>query len=392
MRKYPFSFLSVLSVVLTCTTIPDPVSVSPESWPVTVYPVVEQPLDTYYELTVSGEGVLSLKINPITAGDCIMVNVPAGKARLFQCRRYLNFSSGLTDTGSVVANVKKGFNTVILKLTPIAAPVITSQPEDLSLMYRGYAWFSITAEGLSLTYEWQKKGMSFSWQNDPVFGAGLVDRSDSGSTFRCVVCNTTGCDTSREAVLSVLPDTVPPVITVLDTMMEVYLDSMYEDNGVFAFDSFNLDLTAGITRTGAVNTAQAGTYTITYSVADSSGNVATATRTVIVRPVTEEDLSRPVITLSGPDTFDVNSGIGTDAFRDSGFYAYDREDGDLTGKVAVSGWIQIHRSLWYCTYDVTDSEGNAARTRRRFTRHWWFGPPIIIPTPIPLPPGSADSR
>jgi len=381
MRKYLFPFLSVFSVVLTCTSVPDPVSAPPEYWPVTVYTEVEHPFDAYYELTVSGEGVLTLRINTITVGDCIMVNVPAGKARLFQCRRYVqNVTMDLTDTGSVVADVKEGLNTVVCKLSPIPVPVITSQPQNYSLTCNGYAWFAVTAEGLSCSYEWQKNGNSFSWQGNSSTYSGYVDRSDSGSIYRCIVCNASGCDTSSEAVLSVLPDTVPPEIFMLDSTVEVYLDSAYEDNSVFAFDSFNVDLTDSITRTGTVNTAEAGTYTVTYSVADSSGNIATATRTVIVRPITEEDLSRPVIILTGPEVFDLNIGISTDAFRDSGIYAYDREDGDITGKATVSKWIQVHPSVWYCSYNVTDSNGNAAKTRYRYTRYWWFGP-IIVPIP-----------
>jgi len=378
MQKYLFLLISVFSVALTCTPVSDPVSASPECWPVTVYAVAEQPQDAYYRLTVSGEGVLPLGINPVTAGDCIMVNVPAGTSRLFECCRYQQNSMQLTDTGSVVADVKEGLNTVVLKLAPIPVPVITSQPEDFSLTCRGYAWFTITAEGLDCSYEWQKNDISYAWQSAPFMSTDNIGGKDSGSTFRCIVCNASGCDTSREAVLSVLPDTEPPVIVLLDSMVEVYLDSVYEDNGVFAFDSLDFDLSDCIARTGKVNTEQPGEYTITYSVADSSGNVAHATRTVIVRPFTEEDLSIPVISLLEPDTSGSLFGFPSPTPRDSGFYAYDREDGDITAKVIVSDWIPIYRSLYYCTYDVTDSDGNVARTQYRFEN-------LIFRT-IPPPP------
>ena len=42
-------------------------------------------------------------------------------------------------------------------------------------------------------------------------------------------------------------------------------------------------MTSKIRISGNVNTSRAGTYTITYTVEDSSGNKATVTRTVIVK-------------------------------------------------------------------------------------------------------------
>src|SRR6185295_3666886 len=54
--------------------------------------------------------------------------------------------------------------------------------------------------------------------------------------------------------------------------------------------------TAPVTPSGAVDVNTVGDYTVTYTSTDSSGNTATATRTVQVR-----DTVKPVIILTGPN-------------------------------------------------------------------------------------------
>ncbi|MGE5455485.1 MAG: immunoglobulin-like domain-containing protein [Ignavibacteriales bacterium] len=78
-------------------------------------------------------------------------------------------------------------------------------------------------------------------------------------------------------------DNVIPVITVNPTTVSISLGSTYTDTGVTASDNIDGNITSSIVTTGSVNTAVAGTYTLTYNVSDSSGNAAaTKTRTVTV--------------------------------------------------------------------------------------------------------------
>lgn len=60
-------------------------------------------------------------------------------------------------------------------------------------------------------------------------------------------------------------------------------------NGATAKDDRDGDLTSKIETTGKVDTKKAGTYKITYTVKDSAGNVATASRTVIVKEEKKPD-------------------------------------------------------------------------------------------------------
>jgi len=77
-------------------------------------------------------------------------------------------------------------------------------------------------------------------------------------------------------------DTIPPVLTLIggaDVATE--LGAPWIDPGATAQDSRAGDLTAQIVKTGVVNTAVAGVYTVTYGVSDGV-NTATAVRTVRV--------------------------------------------------------------------------------------------------------------
>lgn len=78
-------------------------------------------------------------------------------------------------------------------------------------------------------------------------------------------------------------DKEPPVINLNGvTTMYVLKNAVYTDPGYAASDNCDGDLTANVTIDGAVNTAVAGEYMLTYKVSDTAGNTVTAERKVIV--------------------------------------------------------------------------------------------------------------
>ena len=94
-----------------------------------------------------------------------------------------------------------------------------------------------------------------------------------------------GNGNSDETTFTVtLKDVTPPVITLLGTSpVTICLNDSYTDDGATAEDNCDGDITTSIQVGGSVNTAEVGTYTITYDVADAAGNTATQkTRTVHV--------------------------------------------------------------------------------------------------------------
>ena len=78
-------------------------------------------------------------------------------------------------------------------------------------------------------------------------------------------------------------DSTAPIITLNgEAIATVNLNSTYTDAGATATDNVDGDLTSSIVTTGVVNTSIEGNYIITYTVSDTSGNTATATRQVVV--------------------------------------------------------------------------------------------------------------
>lgn len=79
-------------------------------------------------------------------------------------------------------------------------------------------------------------------------------------------------------------DPVPPELTLEgEHTITLPWGQAYEEPGYVATDNCDGDLTQSVQISGTVDTNCAGTYILTYRVADSYGNVATATRKVIVQ-------------------------------------------------------------------------------------------------------------
>ncbi len=122
-----------------------------------------------------------------------------------------------------------------------------------------------------------------------------------------------------------------------------------------------MDLTGSIViDASAVNTSVVGSYPVTYDVSDGNGNAAVE----VVRTVDVVDTTLPVISLVGsnPQTIEVGS-----AYTELGATASDNYDGDLTGSIVIdaSAVDTATVGLYWVTYDVTDSNGNAAVQRTR---------------------------
>ncbi len=152
-------------------------------------------------------------------------------------------------------------------------------------------------------------------------------------------------------------DITPPVITLSgSSSVTVEAGSVYTDAGATAQDNIDGNITLSIVTGGLpINTNILGTHTVTYDVNDSNGNVAIQ----VSRTVNVVDSTLPVITLSGSSPVTVEAGS---AYTDAGATALDNYDGDLTSSI-VTGGLPINTNILGAhtvTYDVTDSNGNAA--------------------------------
>ena len=74
-----------------------------------------------------------------------------------------------------------------------------------------------------------------------------------------------------------------PVITLNgDSVVELYLNSYYDDPGATAFDTEDGDLSNSIVVTGTYDSSTVGSYVLAYSVTDSDGNQSVEIRTINV--------------------------------------------------------------------------------------------------------------
>lgn len=155
--------------------------------------------------------------------------------------------------------------------------------------------------------------------------------------------------------VTVTIDNVKPTITLKGaSSLTVAAGSAYTDLGATATDNVDGDISAKITTTGSVNTNTLGTYTITYNVTDAAGNAAEA----VTRTITVTDQTKPVITLLGDKTINTTYGA---TFTDPGVSATDNIDGNIAGKVTVTGTVNTAVIGTYTlTYNVSDAAGNAA--------------------------------
>ena len=109
----------------------------------------------------------------------------------------------------------------------------------------------------------------------------------------------TGADHTY-TVSTTVADVTDPVITVSgDTQVTVQVDVAYSDAGADCVDNVDPDPTLAVSN--PVDTSTAGTYTVTYTCTDASGNDATATRAVAVEAPVQDTASPTVTSIARSD-------------------------------------------------------------------------------------------
>ncbi|MBI5218218.1 MAG: immunoglobulin domain-containing protein [Bacteroidia bacterium] len=184
-----------------------------------------------------------------------------GSVMTGQTSSTLNFISlALGDEAGYVCVVANGYGTATTDTAFIKvvsnAPTFTSQPAGHTICEGDSVYFSITASGLYMGYQWQFDGSNITNAFGPFYSISSVISSQSGA-YTCVVTNACGSVTSNAATLIV---NVPPQIT---TQPENQVICLTEDaNFVVVASGTNLNYQwkkEGINISGA-NT---DTYTIT---------------------------------------------------------------------------------------------------------------------------------
>ena len=117
--------------------------------------------------------------------------------------------------------------------------------------------------------------------------------SEDGKTVTYQVSDSSG--NKAEVVRQILfGDEDAPVLTLKgNSKITITAGDNWKEPGYTAIDAVDGDLTDSVKISGSVNHRTAGTYVLTYSVADQFGNTATAQRTVVVKAVQKPEVVHP---------------------------------------------------------------------------------------------------
>ncbi|MGD9901452.1 MAG: immunoglobulin-like domain-containing protein [Spirochaetales bacterium] len=188
-----------------------------------------------------------------------------------------------------------------------------------------------------------------------------VDASDVNllvvGTYDLVYSVTDESDNDSSVTVSVyVVDTVNPTMAGMeDFTLEVNSSAPNWLTGLTANDSYYGDLTSAIVADDSeVDLTTVGTYTLTYTVEDNSGNEATETVNVVVVDTTDPQINgaQNLFLAAGSETPNwIGSIIATDSY-----------DGNLTNEIVVddSAVDLMTTGAYTLTYTVADTSDNEA--------------------------------
>ncbi len=188
---------------------------------------------------------------------------------------------------------------------------------------------------------------------DNVDGAILVSATSTQVTQSITEVTYTATDLAGNTSTAVrtigFVDTTPPVLTLFGDSSVVFNEVPFVEPGFLAVDTVEGNVPVVVTPSGPPT----GTYFLTYTATDTSGNSATAVRTVTVI-----DTTPPLVTVNGGTPLTVEMGT---PYVDPWATAVDNVDGVLAA-TAVSNVISPTQTE--VIYSATDLAGNTASATR----------------------------
>lgn len=132
---------------------------------------------------------------------------------------------------------------------------------------------------------------------------GAVDTKKLGEYTIVYSAEKWGSSAKESRIINIV-DTVKPTLKLEgEEKITILKGNEYKEPGFTAEDNYDGDLTQAVTIEGDVDTKTAGTYTLTYKVADSSGNTAEELkRTVVVRAPAAAAPAEPMKVIPGEKT------------------------------------------------------------------------------------------
>lgn len=152
-----------------------------------------------------------------------------------------------TDGNLYYLNVRKDSAIYKLVYTGNTAPVITLEPKDISVSINTAMSFNVFVAGsFPLNYKWQKNGIDIAGTNASTLQIPSIKLSDVGS-YRVIVSNSYGSDTSRSATLTVDGNNTPPIALINKPAK----DTIYHAGDVIYFSGTATDPEDGVLQDAA---------------------------------------------------------------------------------------------------------------------------------------------
>ncbi|SFZ90000.1 Por secretion system C-terminal sorting domain-containing protein [Flaviramulus basaltis] len=240
--------------------------------------------------TSSSISVTTTGTAPLSYCDSASTNINDEYIGRVQLGTINNASSGqfYSDFTSISTDLTKG-DAYTITVTPTWTGTVYNEGYSVWIDYNQDGDFGDSGEQV-----WSQSATS----TTPVSGTFTVSSSAINGTTRMRVSMKyngvpTSCETFNYGEVedytvnlgdgTPTPDTTPPVITLngASTIILTVGDT-YTELGATATDNVDGNLTSSIVTSGTVNTNSEGTYTVTYSVSDAAGNLASANRTIVV--------------------------------------------------------------------------------------------------------------
>ncbi|HOX03002.1 MAG TPA: immunoglobulin domain-containing protein [Candidatus Paceibacterota bacterium] len=246
----------------------------------------------------------------------------------------------------------------------LSSVTFSQQPQSQSVPVNHKATFTVEATGASefggaLSYQWQKGGVNIDGATSPSYTTAYLTTADNNTKYRCMVTVPGKTVPSDEATLTVISDTVPPVVQTINGLngaLFVVFDELLDPVTAATLANYVLgtgsasaaelladQMTVKLTVTGVTT---AGTAVTVSNVKDLAGNALAAP---VVKNATYSnliglDIGNNVGTdplpgtqvMRGPADFDMFGGGhdiygGDDAFR----FVYEPWSGDFDAVVKV---------------------------------------------------------
>lgn len=112
---------------------------------------------------------------------------------------------------------------------------------------------------------------------------GNVDTTKIGEYLISYNLNFLGKNYYLDRKINVVDNQEPDIILNGDKEINIYIGDEYEELGASAFDNYDGDITNNIVISGTFDNNKIGEYILTYTVSDSSKNVSSVDRKIIVK-------------------------------------------------------------------------------------------------------------